>query len=300
MENLSAYEILRRQSPRRKEYSVRGQKTEDILAFLEKNKAQHVAWLTDVHASILFPRTTDMPPEPPSIERPDGLGGGVETLLHLCHVMHRRARDLVEAVRVSGKAGEHDYRAFMAQVCAYFHETGRLERQFWEVLVKTDPLTGVYNRQGMMNDLRREWERALRDGQPACIGLADLDHFKQVNDSFGHGAGDRVLCAAAQLFNQLLRPYDIMYRYGGEEFLFCLPNTDEWSAARVLGRLCHHLAHMPVLVEGPGGRVPITCSIGVARLAPGRSVQEALTVADAALYAAKCHGRNRVEIADGT
>jgi diguanylate cyclase (GGDEF)-like protein len=125
--------------------------------------------------------------------------------------------------------------------------------------------------------------------------LADLDHFKQVNDRFGHRAGDRVLAEAAQFFQTHLRPYDSVYRYGGEEFLFCLPDTDAHKARPIIDRLRQRLSESTVaLDDGTGLRV--TCSFGIAEIDRSAELSTILERADQALYAAKAAGRNRVSL----
>lgn len=118
-----------------------------------------------------------------------------------------------------------------------------------EILEELDPLTGLHNRHAMERELERERERFLRTKHPCCIALGDLDHFKQVNDSYGHGVGDRVLEASADCFLRHLRPYDSLYRYGGEEFLFCLPDADLKSARKIIERLRLELESRPVEID---------------------------------------------------
>jgi diguanylate cyclase len=161
-------------------------------------------------------------------------------------------------------------------------------------MAETDPLTDVHNRLGMMRDLDREWQRSIRTGQPCCVALIDLDHFKCINDTHGHLAGDKVLSIAGRFFMRRLRPYDRVYRYGGEEFLFVLPNTDLAMAERVLNRLRSLMARVPVrLMDGCVLRV--TASIGITEMSsPDDSPTVVLARADRAVYAAKNAGRNRV------
>lgn len=278
------------------------EKTREILRLFERAAAEHLAWLMRVHSALMFPGSA-----PPPQCAPDGPWpllclascGQAEELAQLGRLraaMHGEAQELLGRAARDGVVDPDAYGRFMAAVDAYAKEARRTENQFRRLLVETDPLTGIHNRQGMMRDLRREWTRALRTGQPICLALADLDHFKAVNDTWGHPAGDRVLCAAARFFQRRLRPYDMVYRFGGEEFLFCLPNTDSGSAARVLDRLRRDLGRMPVLLEN-GEKIGVTCSLGVAQMVPGRSVHEALAAADQALYAAKEGGRDRVAVA---
>ena len=133
----------------------------------------------------------------------------------------------------------------------------------------------------------------LRGGPPYCVALADIDHFKKINDSHGHAVGDEVLAACAQRFLRHLRPYDMVYRYGGEEFLFCLPDSDTKQATGVLERMRRVLAETPV--EAADGRlIAVTASFGVAAMDEDADADEAARRADAALYEAKRAGRDRV------
>ncbi|MCR6631205.1 MAG: GGDEF domain-containing protein [Magnetospirillum sp.] len=277
-------------------------RTREVLRLFERAAGEHSSWLMRVHAALMFPGQSDIPPCGPDAPVPllaayaCGDAEELAPLLRLRAFMHGRAAVLLERRRRGYPIAPDDYQEFMAAVEAYVREARRVEGQFRRVLVETDPLTGVHNRQGMMRSLRREWTRSLRTGDPVCVALADLDFFKRINDTWGHQAGDRVLCATARFFQRSLRPYDSVYRYGGEEFLFCLPNTDVETAAHVLDRLRRALARQPVLLEG-GQQVAVTCSIGVAPMVPSGSVQEAVAAADRALYGAKDRGRDRVELA---
>lgn len=276
------------------------EKAREVLRLFERAATEHVAWLMQVHAALMFPGSPDVPPcapdAPLSLLAACACGHSEELapLLRLRAGMHAQADRMLDGLRHGRPVAPDDYQTFMAAVDVYSREARRIETQFRRVLVETDPLTGVLNRQGMNRDLRREWTRALRTGQPLCVALADLDLFKRINDTWGHRVGDRVLCAAARLFQRRLRPYDTVYRFGGEEFLFCLPNTDLDTASRILDRLRRVVARLTVTTDN-GQPVPVTVSIGVAQMVPGRSVQDAVAAADRALYAAKESGRNRVE-----
>ena len=166
----------------------------------------------------------------------------------------------------------------------------RLER-----LASTDELTGVANRRAIEEALRRDLARADRDATPMSVILIDVDHFKSVNDTWGHATGDAVLSALGKLMRQLLRASDVAGRWGGEEFLCILPNTDSQGATVVAERL---RTTLPLnTVAGPRGPVQVTASFGVASVrGPGcRNAGEGLMRrADSALYSAKEQGRDRV------
>lgn len=171
-----------------------------------------------------------------------------------------------------------------------------LERGFHlDMLVRTtlDPLTGVSNRATVLRQMESHVELARRHGRPLSVFVADLDLFKQVNDSFGHRAGDRALEAFGAVLLRRLRGSDGVGRLGGDEFLAILPETSVDLAVVVADELCRVLAENP-LDLGNGQSKRVTCSIGVAEFKPGDSDGGALLArADAALYGAKAGGRNR-------
>jgi diguanylate cyclase (GGDEF)-like protein len=124
--------------------------------------------------------------------------------------------------------------------------------------------------------------------------MLDLDHFKQVNDEHGHLAGDKVLISTVQCLQAILRPYDRIYRYGGEEFLLCMPGTTPEEAREVAERMCHAVAAQRIQPDGTDHILRVTASLGVTMLDPSRSVEDSIESADRAMYEAKKLGRNRV------
>lgn len=160
-------------------------------------------------------------------------------------------------------------------------------------LVREDQLTGTLNRRGMDEAFSRELARADRLDAPLAIGLLDIDHFKKLNDSLGHQAGDEALRHLARVVRGLLRPTDSLARYGGEEFLILLPNTALDEAERILQRIQRELTRQFFLHDNE--RVLITFSAGVAQRMPGEDERALVARADAAMYQAKSRGRNRVE-----
>lgn len=157
-----------------------------------------------------------------------------------------------------------------------------------------DPLTGLWNHEEIVGCLARELSRARRSGQPVSVVMADIDHFKGVNDCYGHLAGDVVLRAVAQKMQGRMRPYDCVGRYGGEEFLVVLAGCGAESAQALAERLRLSVCREPV--DTPDGTVSTSLSLGVATCSDA-SCQPAdlIRSADQALYRAKRNGRNRVE-----
>jgi diguanylate cyclase (GGDEF)-like protein len=166
-----------------------------------------------------------------------------------------------------------------------------------EKLASTDELTGLANRRAIEEGLRRDLSRADRDATPLSAVLIDVDHFKSVNDTWGHATGDAVLSSVGSVLKNSLRTGDVAGRWGGEEFLCILPNTDSTGATVVAERL---RTKLPLhTVAGPRGPVQVTASFGVASVrGPGcRNAAESLMRrADSALYSAKEQGRDRVVV----
>ena len=165
-------------------------------------------------------------------------------------------------------------------------------------LASTDALTGLANRRMFDATLRKEWFRALRDGSPLALLMIDIDHFKPLNDRYGHQAGDAYLTSVAGVIERnVRRAGDLAARYGGEEFAIVLPGTAAGGAletAETIRRAVMAANFDTIVRDGP----PITVSIGVAATVPiaGAGAATLLHSADAALYQAKRNGRNRVEI----
>lgn len=173
--------------------------------------------------------------------------------------------------------------------------TAELEiaRQQAEALAKTDALTGIYNRRGMMEVSERELRLATRTGRPLALIAFDLDHFKRINDRYGHGEGDRVLREVVSMVQQTIRATDLFGRIGGEEFLLVLPDTTDQGAIQLAERLRQCLADHVTAGTPP---TAVTASFGVTWTTDRHALFDPLlSAADAALYRAKNNGRNRVE-----
>ena len=153
-----------------------------------------------------------------------------------------------------------------------------------------DYLTGLFNRGGIMETLEREMSRSNRTGEQFSILLADIDHFKRVNDSLGHGAGDDVLREVASRIANSLRSHDSVGRYGGEEFLIILPVSGASAALGAAEKLRRVISEVPFKIADVESK--ITISLGVATSMPEGSVESLICAADVALYRAKNAGRN--------
>jgi len=166
--------------------------------------------------------------------------------------------------------------------------------EFYRQMSMIDGLTGIHNRAWLHSHLPPMIEHAQTTGSPLSIIMADLDHFKNFNDTHGHIIGDDAIQAAAKILNSTLRPADFAVRFGGEELLVILPDTSREACFSVAERLCSRLAQTVILKSDQFALPHITASFGIATLIPGQDIFTFIAAADAALYRAKNSGRNQV------
>lgn len=235
--------------------------------------------------------------EPPDLERLRALGGAATLLLPLA--TGGRVVGLVELVASQGGRRFHDGEIAllrtMANQVASALENVRLVRQLRDA-AETDLVTGVYSHRHLQDRIRQEVARASRSRSPLSVLMVDLDDFKRINDVHGHQAGDRVLRAIAGALRAAVRTSDVVARYGGDEFVVVMPDTDAAEAAQVAQRAAGAVADLPHPMAD-GSAVHVTCSVGLA-LHPrdGRSGRALLRAADAAMYR---HKRSRPASARG-
>ncbi|HEU4641006.1 MAG TPA: diguanylate cyclase [Gemmatimonadaceae bacterium] len=175
-------------------------------------------------------------------------------------------------------------------------ESTRADKARLEVLALTDPLTQTHNRRALMERLTAELERARRYALQLSLLMVDLDHFKAINDTYGHVVGDEVLRSVARTLQREARAVDVVARYGGEEFVVILPETPEEGAVSLAERIRARVGDALPISAGEYGWLNVTVSIGVATIPSPRvnSPEELIALADEALYRAKAQGRNRV------
>lgn len=223
----------------------------------------------------------------------DDVRGGISVSLDE-QDFERRLRD--ELVTIAGLALTTTLVLLIAIAVFFRRLVSRLTRARMQLqtLATTDQLTGLANRRLVMDRFAEECERQARDMTGFSCILADVDFFKRVNDRFGHAAGDDVLARIAAELRKGVRPYDVVGRFGGEEFLVLVPSDDPTTARQVAERLCAGV-RANVHFGNTHAREHATLSLGLAAFGPGDTVESMLHRADAALYRAKAKGRDRVE-----
>lgn len=270
----------------------------------------HIAWLTEWHRLAFFDTATrsmqvkkltpppsfsewyksalnSLPQDQPAVDRLATLHDQLHTLAKLVLM------NTPDSMPVSAK----DYESVIAKHNELMQGLRRLERAFAVAASGLDLLTGLRSRVGLLEDLAREHNRFMRNGRSFCVAMMDIDHFKTVNDTYGHDAGDHVLASVADYISRSFRPFDDAYRLGGEEFLVCLKEVDLATGLKVLDRARANLEKMPItLANGP--TINITASFGLVVSTDDVAVEEMLHRADQALYRAKNQGRNRIVVLD--
>ncbi|MBR3306247.1 MAG: sensor domain-containing diguanylate cyclase [Lachnospiraceae bacterium] len=167
-----------------------------------------------------------------------------------------------------------------------------LESETFKEASMHDKLTGLKNRMGFYSDFSRKYSRLVKEGRPLSMFIADIDKFKRVNDTYGHNAGDVVLAFMSALVESFARIDDGVYRWGGEEFIMLMPDTDLDGAVAMAEKIRAKLEASPC--EAEGNIINLTASFGCCRFDPEKTIEENVSVADGHLYTAKETGRNRV------
>lgn len=280
--------------------------TIDMQAAVETAQAQHLEWQENLSRALLWP--ADAAARTRATDETGGFAGWVSrhrdnrlvdqpTILEAADLdfsMRRDAERLL-ADSVDGEIPRGRFDSLMRRAAIYHGRLMRLARAFATASAELDPLTGLHNRATLQRLFHREQARLLRSDGVSGVAIADLDNFKQINDQLGHAAGDAVLRHAADMLTTRLRPYDVVFRYGGEEFLILFPDSDLQTAGLALERLRRTLTQHPAHL--PDGRTqPVTASFGAAEFDGETEWAQVVARADAALYRAKEGGRNRVEL----
>ncbi|MDQ1363559.1 MAG: diguanylate cyclase [Pseudomonadota bacterium] len=283
------------------------QQIEDVINVLESADAYHHDWLCRFHAALIC--GLDM--------NADMINENAHTLCNFGHWyytyaspiltrrqtfidleqlhddMHAAARRLAKEAAQGKKILQADYQIFTARQREFSDAMKILRDQMYERLYSYDKLTGLMTRGPFMHILESESAREYRFSESSCLVMMDIDHFKQINDDYGHLAGDRVLVSTARYLRKHMRLYDSICRYGGEEFLVLLPNTDIHQAQEIIERIRVDMEKHKIEYES-GRFLNITASFGISILSDNIGYQNCLKNVDAALYKAKTLGRNKV------
>lgn len=263
---------------------------------------EHLRWIGQWHRAIFYRYGEDVDEEnaPASFARwvADARDGelahqpAVEKLVNLHEQMHRQARFLRLKATTGEFPTEAEYEGVITRFDEFCMHLRRVERAFGAAESALDPLTGLRHRRGMSEALEREENRFRRTGQPYCVAIGDIDKFKNVNDTYGHDVGDRVIAMFSAVISRSIRNFDEAFRMGGEEFLICLKETGLEDGFQVIDRLRQTM--QGAVVPLPGGKsLSVTASFGIAQAHAGLTPEELIKQADTALYQAKNGGRNQ-------
>ena len=211
--------------------------------------------------------------------------------------MHERATALLCLLMEHEDISVAEYEQFLHEQRRMRLQMETLKHELEDEAFNLDALTGAFSRSGMLTRLREQQSLVKRGLETCVVVMMDIDHFKLVNDNHGHTAGDRVLAAFAKYVMSNTRPFDKLFRYGGEEFLLCAPHTDLETAHEMVERIRSGLAQFAIESNGDA-KLHITSSFGLALLDPDLPVVDSIDRADGATYAAKRAGRNRVMVWD--
>jgi diguanylate cyclase (GGDEF)-like protein len=279
-----------------------------LLDELEQATRDHEAWYRDLLRSIVCHTSAPTIELEPDRHRHCCFGewyyGNGRTELHEERAfgaieaehkhLHRVAARVLRATAADETVSTDDYDELVAGRERLRNEIDALRQQIEAALRNRDPLTGALNRGEILPKLRDATELARRGVQHSCLAFMDIDHFKDINDRYGHRAGDDVLTGTVRYVASHMRPYDRLFRYGGDEFLLLLPGVHVEVAEKLVDRLRAGLARIVLTSNDAGFPIRVTASFGVTPLEPDLTAEESVDRADKALLMAKSAGRNRV------
>jgi diguanylate cyclase len=213
--------------------------------------------------------------------------------------VHNYARNMLLCSQERRPISLDSYHLFLASSKQLQLQALTAKRELEEALYNLDPLTGAKNRVTMLTLLREQRELVQRKVNRTSIAIIDIDHFKDINDRYGHLKGDEVLSSVARAMMACLRPYDSLFRYGGEEFLLCAPGADLEEGRIMVERLRYEAARL-VFKERGQPDFSVTLSAGLTLIDPDIAIEESVDRADKAMLSAKSGGRNGMMIWDAS
>lgn len=208
--------------------------------------------------------------------------------------MHDWARHLLQKEEGHQGIAAEEFDGFMDRAIGFKQAVRQFQYRIMNEICAVDCLTGAWNRHALYFKLDQEYQRIVREGGSSAVCMMDIDHFKGVNDAHGHTTGDLVLREVTEFIADNLRKYDSIFRYGGEEFLLCLPATTTDEAGAIVDRLRRDLGGHTIQSEPGLPPLSVTVSFGLSLLCEGKDLAESINEADHALMCAKQRGRDRV------
>ncbi|MFO8024340.1 diguanylate cyclase [Thiohalophilus sp.] len=288
--------------------NLTNQETESTIAILEKAIFYHLEWLKHLHESLICntPFNDDVYREDAHrhcklgqwyyTHAPDSLRSFKK--FEQLEQLHTRMHDVARLLAQKSSRGEAitpvDYATFYHDQQKLIRLMGELRDQLIESSYSFDPLTGAINRNAFYLIAEKEHSLAERTGESYVVAMIDLDHFKQINDRYGHLTGDRILKETADLVQKRLRSSDVFCRFGGEEFIAFLPGTCLEDAANLFNAHLQSLANTSITIDDSGDSIQVTASAGLAKHIRGQTLNQIIEQADIQLYEAKGQGRNRL------
>ena len=279
----------------------------DILHQLDLLLLNHDEWFTELTQNLILdePISNDLISESPhelcqfgkwfSNELDKNIKS--ESICMDIDLIHQSMHDIFRKILLvwikEKKIDPSEYKEANVKRMAFKLTVNTFQFMIYDYLLQTDPLTKTLNRTKMLSALERERNRISGTGENCSVIMADIDFFKKVNDTYGHAVGDMVLVQTALFFSSVLRPTDLVFRYGGEEFLLYLSNLNKEATINTLNRICENFSKNKIMIS-TGKIINITASFGAAKLDPKAEIANSIENADKALYEAKRSGRNRV------
>lgn len=289
--------------------SLGREELQDIIFHLEQALYNHQQWYNSIIRSLICKLPSDRhdiiadaykecrfgqwyyETSPEKLRQQPGFIALGEEHLH----MHKVATKLLVTINDGSTVSTYDYDDFAIALEKMRLEISVLQRELGELIYNRDALTGAINRISMLPVLREQQALVKRNVQLCSIAMLDLDHFKTVNDQYGHSAGDYVLAGISRFIIENIRPYDKFFRIGGEEFLICFQNASTKLTFEMVERLRIGISEMQINVN-ENQFINITASFGISSIESDRSVEQSIECADKALYKAKNEGRNNTQI----